>query len=161
MSSLIPSQTSNGVKYIPFIIVGIAIVVAVGLVLNSRFQENDSLQDTNGELALSNSPESQINNEGGVTVKVTPRFSSLEISLEIVLDTHSGALDADLVRVTVLKDETGKKYMPIRWDGSPLGGHHREGVLSFGVISPQPQTFEITIQDVGGIPERLFTWNIK
>ncbi len=101
--------------------------------------------------------ETQANNEGPVTIKVTPKLSS-EIAFEIALDTHSEELSADLTQVAALKDENGKEYKPLRWDGDPPGGHHREGTLVFGAIKPTPKTLQLTVRQVGGIAEREFLW---
>lgn len=103
--------------------------------------------------------EAQTNSEGPVTVKITPKLSS-EIAFEIILDTHSEELDADLVQVATLKDENGREYKPQRWEGDPPGGHHREGTLIFGVIKPVPKTLQLTVRQIGGIAEREFLWTI-
>ena len=103
--------------------------------------------------------ETQTNSNGPVTVKATPKFSS-EIAFEIALDTHSEELNADLIQAATLMDENGKEYKPLRWEGDPPGGHHREGLLAFGAINRVPRTFKLIIRQVGGIAERNFLWVI-
>lgn len=101
--------------------------------------------------------------EGGMTVKVTPRnivSGSLVWEFAVVLDTHTGALDTDLVSDATLV-AGGKTYQPIRWDGDPPGGHHREGMLVFDAADPMPAYMELKIKNVGGIPERQFMWDVK
>ena len=103
--------------------------------------------------------ETQTNNEGPVTVKITPKLF-LEVAFEITLDTHSGELDADLTQVVILKDENGREYKPKRWEGDPPGGHHRKGTLVFGAIEPTPKMLRLIVRQVGGIVEREFLWTI-
>lgn len=80
---------------------------------------------------------------------------------QITLDTHSGSLDDDLLTVVSLVDDTGNIYRPTAWEGPGPGGHHREGVLQFTSLSPAPPAITLKINDVGGITERAFTWEIK
>ena len=98
-----------------------------------------------------------------VTIMVTPLDiapGSSEWKFDVVRDTHSVELDQDMTKIAVLRDDQGKEYPPVRWDGAPPGGHHREGILVFGAVQPTPQTVEIVIKNVGEIPERLFKWNM-
>jgi hypothetical protein len=47
------------------------------------------------------------------------------------------------------------------WDGAPPGGHHREGVLRFKPISPQPQAIELQFTRAGEGAPRSFRWQLK
>ncbi len=103
----------------------------------------------------------QTNQENGVTIDVTPGKISFgqPLTFKISLTTHEGALDYDLAKITELRDSSGKTYLPLAWEGSPPGGHHRSGVLSF---PPVERTNEITlaIKGVYDVPERLFVWQM-
>ena len=98
---------------------------------------------------------------GGVTVKViylnpksneNPRF-------RVLLDTHSVNLDSyDLKGLTVLRDETGKSYLPTDTENKG-SGHHRETILTFPKLSTETKRLEIAIKDVAGVKERTFSWN--
>lgn len=100
---------------------------------------------------------------GGVTAKVTylnpgsnddPRF-------QVVLDTHSVGLDGyDLKSITVLRDETGKSYLPTGAENKG-SGHHREVTLSFSKVSPEAKRLEMVIKDVAGVKERSFRWELQ
>lgn len=100
---------------------------------------------------------------GGVTAKVTylnpktgddPRF-------QVALDTHSVALDGyDLKSLSVLRDDTGKTYMPSAVENKG-SGHHRESILIFPKLSPAVKRLEIVIKDVAGVKERTFRWNLE
>ncbi|OHB22853.1 MAG: hypothetical protein A2939_03535 [Parcubacteria group bacterium RIFCSPLOWO2_01_FULL_48_18] len=99
------------------------------------------------------------NDDGGVTVAVTPKNISADAAswdFKISLDTHSVELLEDLTQVSILEDENGKKYEPTAWEGDPPGGHHREGILKFKPISPFPKALELKIEASGKV--RSFKW---
>ncbi|MEK7193416.1 MAG: hypothetical protein AAB652_01360 [Patescibacteria group bacterium] len=108
--------------------------------------------------------DSKTNEQASVTVTVTPFdlfAQSKEWKFDVVLDTHSVELDQDMTKVAVLVDEGGKEYKPLRFEGDPAAGHHREGTLIFGQITPVPKAIELKIKNIGGVPERLFKWNME
>ncbi len=105
----------------------------------------------------------QINSEGGVEVEVTPIGISESSDLwqfKIVLTTHSVELDQDITKITFLFDDKSNVYRPVSWEGTPPGGHHREGTLSFGSIKPRPLFLKLVIEDIGDTEEREFIWNL-
>ena len=108
----------------------------------------------------------QTNVGGGVTVTVSRLESSDTVAFKVVLDTHSGNLDAyDLGQLAALRTPSGEEIAPLGWD-APAGGHHREGTLSFPSVaadgSPLVQTdggqVVLVIRDIAGVAERAFTW---
>ena len=105
----------------------------------------------------------QKSTDRGVTVDVTPQNLSAGAStwdFKVVLDTHSGELNDDLVKTTTLFDDKGGRHVPLKWDGAGPGSHHREGVLRFIPISPQPQSIELRIQRPGESAPRSFRWQL-
>ena len=145
------------------------IIIIVGIILGAMLfgslvfkqKETPRLESEQQEVQTSLAP--QTNSEGAVEVEVTP----IEISdtsdlrqFKIVLNTHSVELDQDLTKSTLLFDNKRNQYEPLSWDGAPPGGHHREGVLTFRPVSPQPSSIELVIKDVDGIKERKFSWNL-
>jgi FlaG/FlaF family flagellin (archaellin) len=103
------------------------------------------------------------NSGGGVTVNVTYPHSQAanETRFEVVLDTHSVNLDAyDLKTTSVLRDDTGKNYQPIRVDNKG-SGHHREITIVFPKVSSPAKRLELVIKDVAGINERSFFWDLQ
>jgi len=99
-----------------------------------------------------------------VTVKVTPQNVAGDAKtwrFAIVLDTHSAELNDDLVKSSLLLDSAGGRFTPVAWDGAPPGGHHREGVLRFKPVSPQPQSIELQITRAGEDAPRSFRWQLK
>lgn len=80
---------------------------------------------------------------------------------EIRMNTHSGDLSQDLVTASILKDNSGLEYRPIKWDGSPPGGHHRSGVLEFPELGYTAQSITLVIRELADVPERVFNWSIE
>lgn len=100
----------------------------------------------------------------GVTVAVTPSDLSADAKtwdFKIVLDTHSADLNDDLVKSALLLDGAGGKFAPINWDGAGPGGHHREGVLRFKPLKPQPAAIELRITRPGEPDPRSFRWQLN
>ena len=128
-------------------------------------QEETSAAPGIGEQASSSGKwETKTEDQASVTVVVTPLDlapGSSEWKFDIGINTHSVELDQDMTKVVVLTDDLGKEYVPVRWDGAPPGGHHREGVLTFSAPTSVPQSVRLTIKDIGGIPERTFEWDLK
>ncbi|KKQ52377.1 MAG: hypothetical protein UT19_C0007G0085 [Candidatus Woesebacteria bacterium GW2011_GWB1_39_10b] len=143
------------------VIVGIILVIVVIGSFISRKKEIPQGEVEQKQIQNTLSP--QTNSEGSVEVEVIP----VEISdtsdlwqFKIVLNTHSVELDQDLTKITLLVDDKGNEYQSLSWEGAPPGGHHREGVLTFDSISPQPSSIELVVRDIDGIEERKFSWNL-
>lgn len=102
----------------------------------------------------------QTNEGGGVTVIITPQslVGGQPAVFKVVMDTHSVDLKDDMVKASLLRDDTGKQYQPIAWDGAGPGGHHREGSLKFEPLLGQPKVIELVIKGIAGVPERVFKW---
>jgi hypothetical protein len=108
-------------------------------------------------------PSPQINKEGGVIVKVTPRRLAPGAEMwefEVVFDTHTVALAGDPARFSVLVDAEGRTHFPLQWEGDPPGGHHRKGVLRFKPEPGRDGMIELRIDGVGGAPTRVFRWQL-
>ena len=106
----------------------------------------------------------QKSTDRGVTVDVTPQNLSAGAStwdFKIVLDTHSGELNDDLVKTTALLDDKGDRHVPLKWDGAGPGSHHREGVLRFKPVSPRPRSIELQIRRAGETAPRSFRWKLR
>lgn len=101
--------------------------------------------------------------ENGVTVDVRPEqlASGQPIKFKVRMSTHSVNLGEDMVAVSELKDDGGKSYKAVKWQGSPPGGHHRNGVLEFPALMGSPKKVTLIIRNVSRVPERVFEWTIK
>jgi hypothetical protein len=116
------------------------------------------------EAVAASSVAAQNSSARGVTVKITPQnvdVGAKTWDFAVVLDTHSSDLGDDLVKSTVLLDGAGGRYSPVAWEGAPPGGHHREGVLRFKPVSPQPQSIELQITRPGEDAPRSFRWELR
>ncbi len=106
--------------------------------------------------------ESKIDMQGSVTIEVIPLDVSAKTSewkFDVGLNTHSLDLSEDMTDVSKLVDDKGNEYAPIRWEGSDVGGHHREGFLIFKSITPMPKSIELKIINIE-VPIRSFIWDI-
>ena len=105
----------------------------------------------------------QTSNEGGVVVDVVPQNVAPDAEswdFKIALNTHTKPLSQDLAQVSVLVDAEGKTHAPLSWDGDPPGGHHRKGVLRFRPLPGKQDSLELRISEVGGVPVRVFRWEM-
>lgn len=147
------------------IVVFFTIVFAV-LLFISRNQPGDFGAVSRDNLPDAQSPsyQSQTDEQGQATVEVTPVELSKDAPVwkfNVVMDTHSVELDADMAKASVLVDEAGLKYPALSWEGAEAGGHHREGTLSFAPIYPTPKSVEVLIQNVGDAANRSFKWQLN
>ena len=108
--------------------------------------------------------ETKTDEQPPVNITVTPVQLGRDADVwkfDIAFDTHAGSLDHDPMNVVTLLDDKCGVYRPTAWEGPEPGGHHREGALRFNAIRPVPPYVELMVKNVGGIPERSFTWNMK
>lgn len=105
---------------------------------------------------------SKSNNEGGLSVEVTPVDFAFGKPLEfkISFDTHQGGLDYDFTKKAVLTDDRNNRYSPLEWQGGS-GGHHLEGVLVFSPLPTEIKSIKLKILDIYGVAERNFSWELK
>jgi hypothetical protein len=98
-----------------------------------------------------------------ITFSVTPMDFSFDnsVKFEIKIDTHSGSLDFDLTKISILEDNEGNRYEPLSWSGSAPGGHHRSGIITFSKLSNKVKNMKLIIQDDSNSPSRVFEWNLE
>lgn len=104
----------------------------------------------------------QTRNEGEVAVTVEPLdiFPQAQVwSFKITLNTHTVELNEDLLQSAFLESNGKNLQLPLGWEGDPPGGHHRQGVLSFQPLKTLKEgELTLILKDIGGLPERKFTW---
>lgn len=92
-----------------------------------------------------------------------------ELKFEVRMNTHSVDLEQyDMGRLSRLETNGGLSIEPSGWFNPGGGGHHRYGVLKFSatrpdgshLILPETRFIEVVIQEVGGVPERRFRWDL-
>lgn len=101
--------------------------------------------------------------ESRVTVDVSPKQLVIgqPTQFQVRMNTHSVELSQDMVAISELMDDQGKIYRPLKWQGSPPGGHHRKGLLEFPVLEGSPTSVKLIIKSVAKVPERIFEWEIN
>ncbi|MEE8391559.1 MAG: DUF1573 domain-containing protein [Anaerolineae bacterium] len=101
------------------------------------------------------------NDAGNVVIDVEPGELGADQDaweFDVALSTHSVSLDYDLTQLAVLRCERDQEHEPVSWEGSPPGGHHRQGVLHFTPLDHPTSFLELVIRDVAGVSERVFRW---
>lgn len=96
-------------------------------------------------------------------VAVTPQALTIgkPVAFTVSLNTHSVPLDFDLPAVSTLTDDQGNILGPATWEGTPPGGHHRSGTLTF--LNPLPKETKmltLILANIAEIPSRTFTWEV-
>ena len=123
--------------------------------------------DFGNVIAISNAAESgyapQVSNER--EIKVTATLNNIPSAAKtwdfaVSLETHTQPMNDDLAKASVLI-AGGKQYLPLGWEGSPPGGHHRKGLLRFEAIAPLPASVELQIRLIGDPSPRSFKWQLK
>ncbi|OGN00139.1 MAG: hypothetical protein A3B91_01855 [Candidatus Yanofskybacteria bacterium RIFCSPHIGHO2_02_FULL_41_29] len=144
----------------------VIVVIFIGIIWLSVYVVNFSSEHltepspTTVNDQLPSDLESQSNNEGAVSITVTPKLSEWILEFEVVMNTHSIELSEDMTKISVLIVNE-KEYKPISWEGAGPGGHHREGVLRFKSIVLGPEKLILKIKNIGGVSERLFQWQLN
>lgn len=105
----------------------------------------------------------QTSDERGIKVNVLLQYIPAEAKtwdFEVTLGSHTQALNDDLTKSAVLIAD-GTKYLPLGWEGSPPGGHHRKGLLRFKAVALQAPSIELQIRLAGDTSPRSFKWTLK
>ncbi|MCB0192087.1 MAG: hypothetical protein KDJ65_09095 [Anaerolineae bacterium] len=118
--------------------------------------------ENNPALAIPNF-ETKASSENAVTVEVTPlnlADGGASLDFEIAFNTHSVDLAFDPAAISVLRDDQGREYPAIGWEGAGPGGHHRSGTLRFKVLDYATTSIEVVLKGVADVPERVFHWSL-
>ncbi|MFH2121623.1 MAG: hypothetical protein ABIJ25_14685 [Pseudomonadota bacterium] len=107
--------------------------------------------------------ESKSSNLKNVRVEIMPAqlIPGQPAQFKVQMTTHSVELNYDVVKLSTLKDDTGREYQALKWDGDPPVGHHRSGVLEFPAIAKGTKSITLYIKNIAGVPERLFKWTLE
>jgi len=154
-------------KYIRFIMIGLAFVFLIYVIFviyqnTAKKSEQNIPIPTNQEQTNKQQWEPKTDDQASVNVVVTPvnlSRQSTEWEFDIVMDTHSVELNQDMTQNALLIGDDNKEYRPIKWNG-PVGGHHREGTLTFNPIMPAPKSITLKITGIGNVV-RSFSWQFK
>jgi hypothetical protein len=136
------------------------VLVIAFLATATAFSTVTALAEASGAVILA----VRTHDAGGVRVVVKPRSIEAGASVwefEITMDTHTKPLSDDLSRVAVLVDGSGRRYLPLAWQGDPPGGHHRKGVLRFPAPGVKSGKIELWMSGLGGVESRVFQWEVN
>lgn len=102
-----------------------------------------------------------LSEQAGISFEVKPLDFNFNdpVKFEIKITTHTGSLDFDLIKISILEDDEGNQYQPLDWQGSPPGGHHREGILAFDKLKEKSKSIRLIIKD--GLSPRIFEWDLE
>lgn len=116
-----------------------------------------------GSVIAAGAYEHKSSDENNVRIEIIPEQlgPGRQAKFNIKMNTHSVELNQDMAAAAILKDDQGRKYRPLNWNGSPPGGHHRSGVLEFPIIGEKAKSVTLYIKDVADVPERIFEWKIE
>ncbi len=131
------------------IVLLILITSAVSGCLSGSEPRTTAVENT----ANTSSSEPTENSEAGVTI--TAVYSG-DYTFNIKIDTHSGSLDYEMANISYVRDGKGNIIKPESWSGG-IGGHHFSGDLKFPKFDDSAG-FELVIQDVAGVKERVLKW---
>lgn len=94
------------------------------------------------------------NSEAGIKITLTylPDITDAN-AFDLKVTSHIDYND-DFMNNSYLRDPDGKTYEPLSYEGT--GGHHASGTLRFPKI--ESKKFELVIQDVADVKERIFKW---
>jgi len=140
------------------IVLFILIIAAVSGCLSgnkSRTEKTATVVPTStvDKTSTTDSSETRENSEAGVTITAVYLGSN---AFDVKLDTHSGSLDYGMAKLSYVRDSKGNIIKPESWDGG-IGGHHFGGTLKFPEFDDSAG-FELVIQDVAGVKERVLKW---
>ncbi len=104
----------------------------------------------------------QESDENNVVIVVKPEVLQVDENprFEIEFSTHSVNLDFEVSQISKIADGKGNEYTNSVWEGSPPGGHHRTGILTFNEPLKKSSGIQLIMQDDTSIGKRIFEWKI-
>lgn len=128
------------------IIIALSVLITVAI--------GGCISGSGGEKPPADLLEPRVNSEAEVTISATylPDITDAT-AFEIKVTTHQDYND-DFKKNSYLRDSSGKTYQALSYEGE--GGHHASGTLRFPKI--ESKRFELVIQDVAEVKERIFKW---
>lgn len=141
----------------------VILLVAVSVLTSACGLVTAAGEAENNPAAVLPAYETQSNSENAVMVEVTPlnlADGGTSLDFDVAFNTHSVALDFDPAAISILRDDQGREYPALGWDGDGPGGHHRSGTLRFKVPDYATTSVEVVLKGVSGVPERTFHWNL-
>ena len=141
-------------------VIFVLIILAVAIFISASFESKK--KESNTQVLPTKEVDklaTKTDDSGQVFVDAKPlKTEGKNLQFEITVTTHSVELWEDLSSVSKLIVD-GLETTPIRWEGSPPGGHHREGALFFENNFVNPKSIKLIIESIGG-EEKEFEWEL-
>ncbi len=98
----------------------------------------------------------------GIWVDVNGQYDAGRgvLTFAIRFTTHSGSLDFKVDEVAELEINGQRLSVPVSWVGSPPGGHHRSGTLTFEDVSGEVRSIRLKLAAPGRLGVREFAWEL-
>ena len=142
--------------------VGMILLAVIFAIRFPNNYEKVTLQQNNTTQKIVKTFSEQENEGGEVTVIVTPQILEVDKQpkFQLEFETHSVDLNFDVSKIVSLTDDRGNEYSNPIWEGSPSGGHHRNGTISFREPLKETSQVKFVLQNISGIKERAFQWDL-
>ncbi len=148
------------------ILLGVLIAI-IGFVTFQRFSSQKS-EIANKKTEINTSPNannrraSQENEGGDVMVTAQPEVLQIgqKPKFKLEFNTHSIDLSFDIGKQSYLLDDKGNRFEGAVWSGSPSGGHHRSGELTFLENLQKTNSVVLVLENISGVKERRFMWKL-
>ena len=141
-------------------VIFVLIILAVAIFISASFESKK--KESNTQVLPTKEVDklaTKTDDSGQVFVDAKPlKTEGKNLQFEITVTTHSVDLSEDLSSVSKLIVD-GLEATPIRWDGDPPGGHHREGTLLFEGNFINPKSVKLIIESIGG-EKKEFEWEL-
>lgn len=147
------------------LIIGCIAMIILAILFAMKLQKN-ATPSVQPKKQTSNAKQIQLEeqevNGGNVSVTVKPEVLQVGEKPRFMLtfNTHSEELDFDVSKVSTLIDSDENTYSESMWEGTPAGGHHRNGVLIFNEPLKETSNMTLVISNVAGIEKRVFKWSL-
>lgn len=145
-------------------LIGLAVMAAIGACSNTAAPSASPPPSARASSSVEPAASTTRTSEGGqVTVVATWAGPDAGTDFDITLDTHSVDLDALDLADAILRNDRGETLTARPW-AAPIGGHHREGALTFEGDAPPfldgAEWIELVLTGIGDLPERTLRWEL-
>lgn len=130
------------------------IILIIAVIISALFNSTQKKVEPTSLSPSPKIPQFEIKTDASGEVIVDAK--RIKTGFELTITTHSKDLSEDLARVSkLIVDE--KEILPIKWEGSPPGGHHRKGTLFFEGNFSNAKPIKLIIESIGG-EKKEFEW---
>lgn len=106
-------------------------------------------------------PREVVGNEVWVEVQGQYDRQRGTVDFAVKFTTHSGSLDFQVEKIASLRIDDRELTLPVSWEGSPPGGHHRSGKLHYERLPAEIGTIALTLSADGRLGVRRFAWDVQ